>query len=105
MRKGSLVIGSSGDLARTFLVALDMNTGAEVWRDRSLSRANMVMAGTKVILLDEDGVLALAKPDAKGLNLVSKAEELHNNAWTPPTLVGTTLYLRDRTKIMALDLK
>jgi hypothetical protein len=29
---------------------------------------------------------------------------LTENAWTPPTLVGTTLYVRDRRNIMALDL-
>ncbi len=26
------------------------------------------------------------------------------NAWTPPTLVGTKLYVRDRKNIVALDL-
>jgi hypothetical protein len=26
------------------------------------------------------------------------------NSWTVPTLVGTTLYVRDRHQIMALDL-
>ena len=29
---------------------------------------------------------------------------LSERAWTAPTLVGTTLYVRDRHQIMALDL-
>lgn len=99
------VIGSSGDFGPSFLTSVDIETGKEAWRDRSFSRANMVLAGDKLILLDEDGKLALAKPDDKGLNVIAKTEVLHNNAWTPPTLVGTKLYLRDRKQIMALELK
>jgi len=105
IRKGTLVFGSSGDFGPAFLVAADINTGAEAWRDRSFGKANMILAGEKLILLDEDGKLALAKPNRTGLNVISKAEVLHNNAWTSPTLVGTKLYLRDRHQIMALDLK
>jgi outer membrane protein assembly factor BamB len=105
IRKGMFVMGSSGDFGPSFLTAVDVNTGTEYWRDRSFAKANMILAGEKLILLDEDGKLALAKPNRTGLNVISKAEVLHNNAWTAPTLVGTKLYIRDRTKIMALDLK
>jgi hypothetical protein len=30
---------------------------------------------------------------------------LTQTAWTPPTLAGSKLYLRDRKTILALDLK
>ena len=49
-------------------------------------------------------MLALAYPDAKGLNIRSRAEVLTNRSWTIPTLVGTKLYLRDRVNIKALEL-
>ena len=65
----------------------------------------MILAGDKLVILDEDGKLALAKPTSAGLGVVSKAEALHSNAWTAPTLAGTKLYIRDRKQIMALDLK
>jgi hypothetical protein len=87
------------------LTAVDVNTGKELWRDRSFAKANMILAGDKLIILDEDGKLALAKPDTTGLHVVSRADFLHHNAWTPPTLVGTRLYLRDRLQIMAVELK
>jgi hypothetical protein len=29
---------------------------------------------------------------------------LTQNAWTPPTLVGSTVYLRDRKEMLAVDL-
>ena len=34
----------------------------------------------------------------------ARAELMTENAWTPPTLVGTKLYVRDRKNIVALDL-
>ena len=37
-------------------------------------------------------------------DLHARAAVLTSNAWTPPTLVGSTLYVRDRHQILALDL-
>jgi hypothetical protein len=67
-------------------------------------RATIVGAGDKLILLDEEGTLALATPGDTGLTVHGKASVLESLAWTAPTLAGTTLYLRDRTQIVALDL-
>ncbi len=39
-----------------------------------------------------------------GLTLHAKAQVLGERAWTAPTLSGTTLYLRDRRQIVALEL-
>jgi len=39
------------------------------------------------------------------LTINSTVELLTSNAWTVPTLAGTTLYVRDRKNVMALDLK
>jgi hypothetical protein len=55
--------------------------------------------------VDEDGNLALADFTPQGLKVVSRVELLHNNAWTAPSLAGSRLYLRDRTTLMALDLR
>jgi outer membrane protein assembly factor BamB len=104
MRLGDLVIGSSGDFGPGILTAANVRTGQIAWQERGLARASSVHADGKLILLDEDGVLALAYPDAKGLNLRSRAQVLSNRAWTIPTLVGTKLYLRDRVNIKALEL-
>jgi hypothetical protein len=56
------------------------------------------------VILDEDGTLALATPSPRGLTVHAKASVLANKAWTVPTLVGTTLYVRDRARIRALEL-
>ena len=57
------------------------------------------------IILDEDGYLTLALPTAEGIKVQSKVELLANLSWTAPALAGTTLYIRDRKNLMALDLK
>ena len=54
--------------------------------------------------MDEDGDLALAKLAPEGVTVLSQAKMFDTMSWTVPTLVGTTLYARDREKIVALDL-
>ena len=104
LRVGGMVLGSSGDFGPAFLIALDASTGEELWRDRSFARAHLVYADDKVILVDEDGELALASVTNDGLDVHARHALLTENAWTPPTLVGRTLYVRDRKDILALDL-
>jgi outer membrane protein assembly factor BamB len=104
MRLGDLVLGASGDFGPAIFTAVNVRTGQAAWQERGLARASSVHADGKLILLDEDGVLALARPDAQGLHIQSKAQVLSNRSWTIPTLVGTKLYLRDRVNIKALEL-
>lgn len=104
VRLGSRIYASNGDFGAAPLAAIDAGTGDMVWRDRSLARSTLVGAGDKLVILDEDGNLAIATPGETGLTVHAKAQVLGERAWTPPTLVGTTLYVRDRSRIMALDL-
>jgi hypothetical protein len=46
----------------------------------------------------------LANPSPKGFQVAAKSELLTSLAWTPPVLVGTKLYIRDRKNIMAVEL-
>jgi outer membrane protein assembly factor BamB len=104
IRLGDYAYGSSGDFGPAFLSAVDMKTGKIVWQDRSFSRAQLVYADGKLILLDEDGNLGLAAASPEGLKVLARAPVLQNISWTPPTLAGTTLYVRDRKTIAAFNL-
>jgi outer membrane protein assembly factor BamB len=104
VRLGDVVYGSSGDFGPAFFVAIEAATGKVLWQDRSLGRATFVAADGKLVLLDEQGVLALAAPGTDGLKVLGKAQVLNGRCWTVPSLVGTRLFLRDRTTIKALDL-
>jgi len=104
-RVGDIVYGSShGSFGPAFLMAIDLNTGKPLWRERGFAKANVLYADGKLIILDEEGVLALATPSRGGLKVLAKAQVLERLSWTVPTLVGRTLYLRDHKTIKALDL-
>ena len=61
-------------------------------------------ADQKLITLDQDGNLMIAHPSPQGFKIAAKAPLLTNLSWTPPVLVGTRLYIRDRRNMMAVDL-
>ena len=63
-----------------------------------------VYADGRLIIFDEDGYLGLATATAEGLAVHSKCKIAERFSWAAPALVGTTLYVRDRRHIMALDL-
>ena len=105
LRLGELLIGSSGDFGPAFLTALNVNSGEEVWRDRSFARAHLLHSDNVIIIADEDGEIAVASVSQQGLDVHARKAILTENAWTPPTLVDGRLYLRDRREIVALDLR
>jgi outer membrane protein assembly factor BamB len=105
IRLADYAYASSGDFGPAFISAIDLKTGNIAWQDRSFARAQLLYADGKLIVLDEDGVLGLATVSPQGLKVLAKASVLKNLAWTPPTLAGTTLYVRDRQTLSAFDLR
>jgi hypothetical protein len=104
IRLGDVIYASTGHLGPAFFTAIDVKTGNVLWQDRRFSHASFVYADGKFIILDEDGKLGLATPTDRGLTVHAQVEILTSRSWTAPTLVGRTLYLRDRKNIMALQL-
>lgn len=86
------------------LLGVDFATGERLWFKRGFGNATCIAAGDKLIILDEYGKLSLATPTADGLNIHGQCQITERYSLTVPTLVGTTLYVRDRKHIMALDL-
>jgi outer membrane protein assembly factor BamB len=101
---GEYVYGSSGDFGPAFLSAINLKTGSVAWQERGFARAQLVYADGKLIVLDEDGTLALTTASPEGLKVLARAPVMERVSWTPPTLVERTLYARDRKTIAAFDL-
>ncbi|MDZ4802997.1 MAG: PQQ-binding-like beta-propeller repeat protein, partial [Bryobacteraceae bacterium] len=100
------VYGSSGDFGPSPLTCVEVKTGKVMWQDRTFSKGNLVRTGDKTILLTEDGTLALLNLSPQGLRVLARADQITlEKSWTAPSLVGTTLYVRDRRHILALDLR
>ena len=105
IRIGNAIYFSSGGKgSQAILSAVDVRSGTIHWQERSIEKATFVWADQKLITLDQDGNLMIAHPSPQGFKIAAKAPLLTNLSWTPPVLVGTRLYIRDRRNMMAVDL-
>jgi outer membrane protein assembly factor BamB len=104
IQRDGYIYFSRGYDGPVFMNAVELKTGKVAWQERGFAKAQLLYADGKIILADQDGMLALCKVSPEKFELLSKASVLQSIAWTPPTLVGTTLYVRDRKTIEAFDL-
>ena len=95
---------SSGDFGPKLFSAIDLTTGKLTWQQRTLGRCSLIYRDGSYLILQEDGQLALATLTPKSLMIHAKAQLFQERAWTPPTLTGTRLYIRNRSHIMAYEL-
>ena len=105
MRIGPTIYFSNGGKgSQAILTAVDARSGKTHWQQRTIEKATFVWADQKLITLDQDGNLMIAHPSTEGFKISAKAPLLTRLSWTPPVLVGTRLYIRDRKTMMSLDL-
>ena len=100
----AIYFSSGGKGSQAILTAIDVRSGKIHWQQRSIEKATFVWADQKLITLDQDGNLMIAHPSPEGFRIAAQAELLTHLSWTPPVLVGTRVYLRDRRNLMAVDL-
>jgi len=100
VRVGTLLFGADDNN----LLGVQFDTGKRLWLKRGFPMASCVYGDGKLIILDQDGNLTLATPTSDGLTVHARTPVTTRYSFTVPTLVGTTLYVRDRAQIMALDL-
>lgn len=102
IRIGNHVYASTGD--PNIWQAIDIHTGEVCWRERGFAKSNAIYADGQFIVIDEEGHLGLATACPEFFEIREKVPLLGSRAWTVPTLVGTTLYVRDNEKLVAVDL-
>jgi outer membrane protein assembly factor BamB len=103
VRQGNFALVSSGQ-SIGILTAVEIPTGRVAWQVRDFVKAQLLSAGDLLIILDEDGNLGLGRATPERFQALAKWPLLSSVAWTPPTLAGRRLYVRDRRTIMALDM-
>ena len=104
MRAGGLLLLSSGGVGPTFFTGLDVRTGIIAWQSRDVKRANGVVSGGRLVLRDEDGGLVIAEATEPGVKVLRRAQTLEAGAPSPPLLEGNVVYVRGRTRAMAIAL-
>lgn len=104
VRAGAHLLGSTSIAEKDVVAAFDPREGSVAWQLPGFSAANLVVADEKLVLLDYDGTLGLASAGPEGPRVHSKAKVLGSPSFTPPTLVGTRLFVRDTAVLKAFEL-
>jgi hypothetical protein len=102
IRQGGYVYLSNGQNVG-LITAVEFQNGRIAWQVRDFVKAQMLYADGRLIILDEDGNLGVGLATPERFQALAKWPILSAVAWSPPTLVGNRLYLRDRKVIMALE--
>ena len=101
-RTGDTIYGSKYP---EILLAVDVPSGEILWRERGFPETNVVrVAGERALMLDGNGQLTLAELNREGVDVLSQTKLLEKPARTAPSIVGTKVFLRDQSKLIALDL-
>ena len=104
IRIGDYLYGCAGHGRNSFLAAADAKTGEFAWKEQGFTKGQIVHADGKFIVVDDSGLVTLATAKPEAFTKRSAAKMLDKESWTVPTVVGKKLFLRDRQKIMALDI-
>ncbi len=104
IQRDGYVYISRGYNGPVLMTCVELKTGKIMWQQRGFAKAQLLYADGKLLLADQDGALALCRATPHEFVVLSKASVLQSIAWTPPTLVGTRLYVRDRKTIAVYDL-
>jgi outer membrane protein assembly factor BamB len=101
---GGMLIGAKRGAEQSPIMAIDPQSGERLWVKRLFPMSVMIGGGERMIILDAAGTLGLLKITRDGPTVLSQCQVTEQYSFTAPTLVGTTLYVRDEKHIMALDL-
>ena len=88
----------------TVLKCIDAETGREQWVTRGFGRGTLIYADGCLIILGQDGNLALAKATHTQYAQLAEIQLLKGRCWTLPTLSGGKLYLRNMEELVCLEL-
>lgn len=100
---GDHVYGSLGD-SNSMFGAVNWRTGETAWKERGFHAAQVLYADGRIVLIEESGQVAMLRVTPEGARVLCTAQVLESISWTVPTLVDGILYVRDRKRIVALDL-
>ncbi len=89
---------------RGTLKSIDAATGEERWRARGFQRGSLIAADGKLIVLGEQGKLALVAATPEQYRELTSAQVLAGRSWTSPSLADGRLYLRNDSTLVCLDL-
>ena len=92
------------------LICVDPHTGKQMWsKDEFLtgnagkSEVGMIVMGENMLILTDDGNLALVAADPKAFHEIARTRACGNN-WCNPAYVGGRLFVRDAKELLCLQI-
>ena len=92
------------------LKCVELKTGKEMWKDRSVGKGSVSYADGHIYLRsqDEDGSVALIEATPEGYRekgRLDQPDRSTRNTWPPPVITGGKLYLRDQDVLLCYDVR
>lgn len=87
------------------LKCIDIASGETRWRKRGFGKGSLIAAEDKLIILGDDGTLALAEATPEDYHELGRVQALTGTSWSSPSLAGGWLYLRNHQEIVCLNLR
>ena len=101
---GENIFGFSSSI----LTALKFDTGAMVWRDRSVGKGSLIYADNRLYLYSEDGVVGLAEASPAAYREHGRftiPQQSNLPTWSHPIIAGGLMILRDQDTVYAYDVR
>jgi len=93
---------------KSSLKCIELMTGTVVWQDRSVGRGSVAYADGHLVVRGERGSIALVEANPSGYKEKGRflpPHEQNNRCWTPPTLHGGRLYVREQDALYCYDVR
>jgi outer membrane protein assembly factor BamB len=86
-------------------VCVELKTGKSIWREEHFGSGTVTLAGKNLLVLRENGELLLAPANPEKFTTKSRAQILGGQIRPYPALADAILFARDKTKLVAVDLR
>lgn len=88
------------------LACVDLETGERQWKGGRYGHGQLLLLpdADQLLVIAENGALALVRANAAGLNELARIEVLHAKTWNHPAVVGNRVYVRNGEEAVALEM-
>lgn len=87
---------------QSILKAVDAETGALLWRERGFGHGSIIVVGSHLVILSDDGELSAARASREALRVEARHRVLDGKTWTPPSIAGGRIFVRNALEAVAL---
>ena len=86
------------------LACIDVETGAQKWKGGRYGYGQILLASGHLVVLSEQGELAVVKADPAGYKELAKFEAISGKTWNNPAISGGVLLVRNTEEMAAFRL-